>query len=169
MLDGSLCNSSAADNITISYHYPIFTVAPINCPQNRICVKFSNHSGKNLAKLKTEVGHYLNNHVQINQDVSANTNNSCNNLFVINSKYCPIKDKEITFTRRPKPWISDAIMVSLNRKHELFRQYKNGIVTFDHYNSLKTISQLLYVMLEIIISRENSQSALIIQGTPVRL
>ena len=36
-----------------------------------------------------------------------------------------------------RPWISDAIMVSLNRKHELFRQYKNGIVTFDHYNSFK--------------------------------
>ena len=28
-------------------------------------------------------------------------------------------------------------MVSLNRKHELFRQYKNGIITFDHYNSFK--------------------------------
>ena len=35
------------------------------------------------------------------------------------------------------PWISDAIMVSLNRKHELFRQYKNGIFTFDHYNYFK--------------------------------
>ena len=28
-------------------------------------------------------------------------------------------------------------MVSLNLKHELFRQYKNGIVTFDHYNYFK--------------------------------
>ena len=28
-------------------------------------------------------------------------------------------------------------MISLNRKHELFRQYKNGTVTFDHYNSFK--------------------------------
>ena len=28
-------------------------------------------------------------------------------------------------------------MVSLNHKHELFRQYKNGIVSFDHYNSFK--------------------------------
>ena len=33
---------------------------------------------------------------------------------------------------------------------------------------LKTISQLLYVVLEMIISRENSQSARIIQGTPGR-
>ena len=28
-------------------------------------------------------------------------------------------------------------MVSLNRKHELFRQYKNSIVSFDHYNYFK--------------------------------
>ena len=28
-------------------------------------------------------------------------------------------------------------MISLNHKHKLFRQYKNGIVTFDHYNSFK--------------------------------
>ena len=34
---------------------------------------------------------------------------------------------------------------------------------------LKTISQLLYVIVEIIISRENSQSARIIQGTLGRL
>ena len=28
-------------------------------------------------------------------------------------------------------------MVSMNRKHELFRQYRNGIVSSDHYNSFK--------------------------------
>ena len=36
-----------------------------------------------------------------------------------------------------KRWISDAVMIYLNLKHKLFRQYKNGIVTFDHYNSFK--------------------------------
>ena len=35
------------------------------------------------------------------------------------------------------PWVSDAIAVLLNRKHELFRQYKNGTGTFDHYIFLK--------------------------------
>ena len=109
----------------------------MNCPQKRIRVKFRDNSGLNLAKLKIEVEYYLNNHVQINHDVSANTNNFCNNLFVIYSQCCPIKEKEISFTRLRKPWISDAIKVSQNRKHELFRQYKNGIVTFDHYNSFK--------------------------------
>ena len=123
--------------LDITDHYPIFTIAPINCPKRRIRVKFRDHSGQNLAKLKFEVEHYLKNHVQINQDVSANTNNFCNNLFVIYSQCCPIKKKEIYFKRLRKPWISDASMVSLNRKYELFRQYKNGIVTFDHYDSFK--------------------------------
>ena len=114
----------------ITDHYPIFTIATTNYAQKRIHIKFADHSGQNLAKLKIEVEHYLNNHDQINQDVSANTNNFCNNLFVIYSQCYPIKEKEISFTRLHKPWITDVIMVSLNRKHELFRQYKNGIVTF---------------------------------------
>ena len=79
--------------LDITDHYPIFTIAPINCPQKRIRVKFRDHSGQNLAKLKFKVEHYLNNHVQINQDVSANKNNFCNNLFVIYSQCCPIKEK----------------------------------------------------------------------------
>ena len=37
--------------------------------------KIRDHSGQNLAKLKIEVEQYLNNHVQINHDVSSNTNN----------------------------------------------------------------------------------------------
>ena len=110
---------------------------PINCPQKRIHVKFRDHSGHNLAKLKIEVEHYLNNHVQINQNVGSNTNNFCNNIFVIYSNCCPIKEKEISFTRLRKSCISDAIMVLLNCKLKLFRQYKNNIVTIDHYNSFK--------------------------------
>ena len=63
----------------------------------RIRVKFRDHSGQNLVKLKFEVEHSLNNHVEINQDVSANTNHFCNNLFVIYSQCCRIKEKEIYF------------------------------------------------------------------------
>ena len=44
---------------------------------------------------------------------------------------------EISFAKLHNTWIFDVIMVSLNRKRELFPQYKNGIVTFYHYNSFK--------------------------------
>ena len=90
---------------------------------------------QNIARLELEVERYVNSHVEITQDVSSNTNNFCNNLFVIYSNCCPLKEKEISFARLRKPWISDAIMISLNRKHELFRQYKNETVTFGDYNS----------------------------------
>ena len=104
-------------------HYSIFTIVPINCPQKRIRIKFREHSRQNIARLKLEVERYVNNHLQINQDVSSNTNNFCNNLFVIYSSCCPIKEKEISFARLRKPWIYDAFLISLNRNHELFRQY----------------------------------------------
>ena len=123
--------------LDVTDHYPIFIIVPINCPPKRIRLKFRDHSRQNIARLELEVEHYVNNHVKIPQDVSSNINNFCNNLFVIYSNCCPIKEKEISFSRLRNPWISAAIMISLNRKHELFRQYKNGTVTFDHYNSFK--------------------------------
>ena len=50
--------------LDITDHYKIFIIAPINCPQKRIRVKFRDHSGQNLANLKFKVEQYLNNHVQ---------------------------------------------------------------------------------------------------------
>ena len=121
--------------LDITDHYPIFTIVTIYCPSKPIRFKFRDHSRQNIAILELEVERYVNNHVQIPQDASSNINNFCNNLFVIYSNCCPIKEKEISFARLRQPWISAAIMISLNRKHELFRQYKNGTFTFDHYNS----------------------------------
>ena len=83
----------------ITDHYRIFTIVPINRPRKRIRVKFRDHSRQNIARLRLEVECYVNNHVQINQDVSSNTNNFCNGLFVIYSNCCPIKEKEISFAR----------------------------------------------------------------------
>ena len=43
--------------LDITDHYPIFNIVPINCPQKRILVKFSDHSGQNIGRLKLEVEH----------------------------------------------------------------------------------------------------------------
>ena len=61
--------------LDITDHYPIFNLVPINCPKKRIHVKFTDHSRKNIARLKLEIECYVNNHAQINQDVSYNRNN----------------------------------------------------------------------------------------------
>ena len=59
----------------ITHHYTqyVFTIVPLTVldrPQKRIRVRYLDHSWENLAKRKLEVKHYLNNHLQINQDVS---------------------------------------------------------------------------------------------------
>ena len=81
--------------LDLTDHHPIFTIEPINCPQKRIRVKFTDHSRQNLSKLKFEVEHYLNNHVQINQDVSGNTNNFCNNLLLSIANVAQSKQRKI--------------------------------------------------------------------------
>ena len=59
--------------LDITDHYPIFTIVPINCPQKRIRVTFRDHSRQNIASLRLEVERYVNNHVQITQEVSTNS------------------------------------------------------------------------------------------------
>ena len=49
--------------LDITDHYPIFTIVPINYPQRRIRVKYRDHSGQNIARLKLEVKQYVNTHV----------------------------------------------------------------------------------------------------------
>ena len=153
--------------LDITDHYPIVTIAPINCPQKRIRVKFRDHSGQNLTKLKIEVEHYFNNHVRINQDVSASTNNFCRNLFGICCNCCPIKEIEIYLTRLHRFLMLFWFRCIVNMNN--FDSIRMTLLPLIIIILLKTISQLLYVMLEIIISIENSQSSRIIQGTPGRL
>ena len=57
-------------------------------------------------------------------------------------------------------------MVSLNRKHEIFWQYKNDIVSFDHYNSFKNNFTTTLHHARNNYFQRNSRSARIIQGTP---
>ena len=150
--------------------YPIFTIVPINCPQKRIRVKLRDHSRQDINRLELEEERYVCSHVEITQDVSSNTNNFFNDLFVIYSNCYPIKEKEISFARLRKPWISDAIMISLNRKHELlFDSIRMELLPLIIIIPSRIISPLLHVLLKIAISRENSPSALITLGTRGKL
>ena len=132
-------------------------------------MKFRDHYRQNIARLKLEVECYVKNHVQINQDISFNKNNLCNNLFVIYSNCCLIKEKEISFARHRKQWISDAIMISLNRNTNYFNNIGMELLPLIIVIPFRTISPLFYVLQKIAISRENSQSALITLGTRGRL
>ena len=61
------------------------------------------------------------------------------------------------------------LTLSLKRKHELFRKYKNGIVTIDYYNAFENNFTTTLRLVKNNISRGNSQNALITRGTLARL
>ena len=70
------------------------------------------------------------------EEVIKQFNSLRNNIEVVNLSAAEfdqmlISDKDT----KDRNGISDAIMISLKSKHELFRQYKNGIVTFDHFKN----------------------------------
>ena len=63
--------------------------------------------------------------------------------------------------------ISNNIMVSLNRKHELFRHYKNSIATFEHHKYFKNnFTHTLRLSRNNYFQIKFTQSARITQGTP---
>ena len=77
-----------------------------------------------------------------------------------------MKEKLIYFPRLCKPWISDAIIIS-----NYFVSIRMALLPLIVIIILKKINNYSTILLmqEIIISRENSQSARIIQATPGRL
>ena len=101
---------------------------PINCPQKGWNVQNLEIILDRTQLGKLEVEHYVNNYVQINQELSSNTNNLCNNRFISYSNCCPIKEKEMSFPRLHKPWISDTVIISIEiREHELL--YKTFFIS----------------------------------------
>ena len=49
-------------------------------------------------------------------------------LYVIYNQCCPIRCKILSHNKIMKPYVSDAIVISINRKHELARQARDGLV-----------------------------------------
>ena len=53
------------------------------------------------------------------------------------NKCCPIRSKMLSLQRFSEPWLTDALLQSINHKHFLYRQYKLGYVEFEVYNLYK--------------------------------
>ena len=70
-------------------------------------VKFRYHTGQNIAWLKLQVEHYVNNHVQINQDVSSNTNNFCKTYSLSTAIVSPSRKNKYLLQDFRNPWISN--------------------------------------------------------------
>ena len=53
--------------------------------------------------------------------------------------HCPVRCKSLSSKRLSKPWITNGLMIDINRKHALFRDYKHGVIDFNTYRCYRNI------------------------------
>ena len=99
---------------------------------------FRDHSDSCLNLLKARVNDFVSSYqFENSNDVDSKFENFLSNIFKLYNSCCPIKYKTLSFKRYTKPWITSSVMHAINRKHDLFREYKNNRISFEIYNMYK--------------------------------
>ena len=132
-------NHSGCFMTDISDHYTVYTSLKFSCDKNFVRIKFRDHSKKQLDLLKINFENVVNTY--FNSRNGIDVNESCR-LFIelfwsCYNKCCPVKFKILSNNRFSKPWLTNELINCINRKHKLFRDYKNNLVTRNTYVSYK--------------------------------
>jgi len=128
--------------VDISDHYPIFVILPVQSNRHDFFTKtFRDHSNTSIANLRNEIYRFCNNFEILlfmnDNDVNITTQTFVDELFQVYNRCCPLRVKRISYSRFSRPWITDEHIISINHKHNMFRQYRQGIVSFQVYNTFK--------------------------------
>jgi len=130
---------SGVFEIHIADHYPVLSLFAVPVKSRECFVKsFRDHSRHSLEKLRDKINALVQNFdVSVARGVDVCVSEFCDRIYCLYDACCPIRKKCYPNNRSSKPWINDALMDCINRKHSLFRQYKSGDVDFNVYNTFK--------------------------------
>jgi len=135
----TLHTMSGIFDVPITDHCPVFTV--VETPTNLtdfVLKKFRDHSHNCLLTLKREVGvvfNYLED--VLCGDINSSVDTIMKILYNLYDNCCPERKKCVSPKRMSKPWLTNELILDINRKHSLFRYYKRGIIDFDVYRVYK--------------------------------
>ena len=118
----------------ISDHYPIFVLFEI-FKENEVTIKkFRDHSEGNLELLRNKLVN-LDELISIDDDCDIDniTESFCSLIFDLYNECCPVRSKTVTFKRLSKPWLTDSLILSIKRKHAIFKEYKMNNLPFEFY------------------------------------
>ena len=120
----------------ISDHFPIFIVFMLYKPNQKVKIKFRDHSSRNLELLRNR-SNVLGRDFPLTDrhDVETNTERFCDELYEIYNTCCPMREKFVSANKLSKPWITTDLRLAINRKHALFRDYKRDHIDFNAYSS----------------------------------
>ena len=129
--------SSGVFDIPVTDHYPIIVTIRIPFRNSKIKKTFRDHSGECVAKLLSEIG-VCGHELSLFQGNFDDKVSFFHDLFYKYYDKCCLKPSKILSLQRfSKPWLTDVLMLSINHKHFLYRQYKPGYVEFEVYNLYK--------------------------------
>jgi hypothetical protein len=131
---------SGVFDIDITDHKPIFAIFTFNMRNEIIRKIFRDHSRQSLEVLKNKIESLsFNNQNGASTDFHAKVHSFQHKIYEIYDECCPIRSKTLSRNRYLKPYITDAIITSVNRKHELYREYRRGTVTQEFYKQYRNI------------------------------
>ena len=120
---------------SITDHLPIFTVVNCSPDMNREVIKFfRDHSPLRLRQLRDSVAGVLDFAFSCGiSDIDTTIVCFMEIISTLYNRCCPVRSKRITKNKLSKPYISKGLLLSINRKHALYKDYKNGSISFDMY------------------------------------
>lgn len=129
----------------ISDHLPIFiniNQQTVSNPKHKISFRNFNPSNQNLFTEELQKKNWQ--EILCLPNTNDNFNLFINALFALYNKCFPIKIKYVTTKRLNNPWLTKGILNSIKQKAKLFKRYKLGIITHNHFKQYRnTLTQVI--------------------------
>ena len=125
--------------VDITDHYPIFTILNFVVDKKPITKVFRDHSDRSMECMSVEMVSLAEQYDQEikYQNVNFKSEWFVGKLFDVYNRTCPKRSKTLSVKQLLKPWITGDLQQSINKKHRLFKQYKNNVIPFNTYNLYK--------------------------------
>ena len=127
--------SGVFNEVIISDHLIDFSFFPIETSTSKKKIVFRDHSEANILKMIDKLTNFslffpL---LTATLDLNSKFNLFYDELDRIYKVCCPIKTKEIAEKRFKKPWLSNQLLSDIQKKYDLFKSYKNGLVRYEQF------------------------------------
>ena len=122
------------------HYFPFLALKTANSRNNSCKVTFRDCSNDRLCGFYDDVGKFISSFdMYCDLDVDLQCKIFCEHLYTLYDKNCPLKTKIISRKRSSCPWITDALLRSINRKHFLHRQILRGYGNVDFYRRYRNV------------------------------
>ena len=122
-----------------SDHFPIAYIVENVCISSKIKITFCDFSNRNFEKFRTDFPALINDYNGNLIEPESAVSDLNKWLMSILNNYFPIKNKSISIKRLNSPWISDDVLKCIQKKHELYRLHRDGLLPKEVYVKFKNV------------------------------